>query len=83
MSSADKVKLDSISAEATKYEPPEYTAYGSGLYKITTNKYGHVAAADIVTGHDLEDILGYTPSDNEHTHLYAGSESVGGPANSV
>jgi hypothetical protein len=50
MTSADKIKLDNISAEATKYEPPEYAAYSSGIYKITTNKYGHVTAATAVNG---------------------------------
>lgn len=67
----------------TVYTHPSYTSKASGLYKITVDNIGHVAGTAAVTGHDIENILGYTPSDNEHTHLYAGSESVGGPANSV
>ena len=67
----------------TVYTHPSYTSKASGLYKITVDNTGHVAGTAAVTGHDIENILGYIPSDNEHTHLYAGSESVGGPANSV
>lgn len=83
MSAEDKQKLDSIEANATKYEPPTYTEYGLGFYTIKTNVYGHITDAIKVNAKDITDTLGFVPAREEHTHMYAGSASEGGPANSV
>lgn len=37
----------------TVYTHPSYTAYASGLYKITTNSLGHVTSATAVTKGDI------------------------------
>lgn len=37
----------------TVYTHPSYTAYSSGLYKITTNSLGHVTSATAVTKGDI------------------------------
>ena len=49
MSAADKTKLDGLS----NYTHPSFTAHGSGLYKITVDKNGHVTAAEAVGKEDI------------------------------
>ena len=83
MSAKDKEKLNSIDINATAYTPPEYNNYDTDFYKIKTNIYGHVIEAIKITAKDISNILGFTPSQNDHVHLYAGSSEVGGAANSV
>lgn len=46
---AEKTKLAGLS----NYTPPTYTAYTSGLYKITTNTLGHVSSATTVAKADI------------------------------
>ena len=45
----EKTKLAGLS----NYTPPTYTAYTSGLYKITTNTLGHVSSATAVAKADI------------------------------
>lgn len=53
MSADDKEKLDGIEEGANNYVPPTYTAYSSGLYKVTVNTLGHVSAATAVSKSDI------------------------------
>lgn len=53
ISTADKVKLDSVENGANKYTHPSYTANTSGLYKIQSDASGHVTAATPVTKSDI------------------------------
>lgn len=55
MSSTDKAKLDGIAANANNYTHPASAAGAktSGLYKITTDAYGHVTAATVVAKADI------------------------------
>ena len=49
----------------TVYTHPSYTAYSSGMYKITVDSSGHVSAASAISKTDITD-LGISASD--HTH---------------
>lgn len=65
MSSADKAKLDGIEAGANNYTHPVYEAKQAGLYRISVDNTGHVAAADKMTSEELT-AEGVSPAD--HTH---------------
>lgn len=65
MSSADKAKLDGIEAGANNYTHPVYEAKQAGLYRISVDNTGHVAAADKMTSEELA-AEGVSPAD--HTH---------------
>ena len=41
----------------SSYNHPSYTAYNSGLYKITVNSQGHITSATAVTVNDLRALL--------------------------
>lgn len=66
MSAADKTKLNGITTGANKYTHPTYTAYTSGLYKITVNNTGHVSAATAVGKDDIT-ALGIPAQDTTYT----------------
>ena len=61
-------KLNGISAGATAYTHPTYTAKASGLYKVTVDSTGHVSAATAATKEDIIALLGYTPSGSGDTN---------------
>nr|DAR09677.1 MAG TPA: Peptidase [Caudoviricetes sp.] len=66
MSAADKTKLNGITTGANKYTHPTYTAYTSGLYKVTVNNTGHVSAATVVGKDDIT-ALGIPAQDTTYT----------------
>ena len=66
MSAADKTKLNGITTGANKYTHPTYTAYTSGLYKVTVNNTGHVSAATAVGKDDIT-ALGIPAQDTTYT----------------
>ena len=66
-SDANGVITISSTDNNTVYTHPTHTAYTSGLYKITTNSYGHVTAATAVTKADITG-LGIPGSDTKYTH---------------
>lgn len=49
----EKTKLEGIEDGANKYIHPNYNAYTSGLYKITTDEFGHVSSAVAVSKDDV------------------------------
>ncbi len=53
MSAADKAKLDAVEAGANAYVHPAYTAWESGLYKVTVDERGHVSTAAAVGKADI------------------------------
>lgn len=53
MSPADKEKLDGIEAHANNYAHPHYTAASEGLYKISSDTFGHVFTTTPVTKEDI------------------------------
>lgn len=61
-------KLNGISAGATAYTHPTYTAKSSALYKVTVDGTGHVSAAIAATKEDIIALLGYTPSGSSDTN---------------
>lgn len=64
--------IDYIQETITKaaYKHPEYTAYTTGLYKITVDKYGHVVSATAVTKEDITD-LGIPAQDTTYDEITA------------
>lgn len=57
MSPADKEKLDGIEAYANKYAHPHYTAASEGLYKISSDTFGHVFTTAAVTNKDIDPLV--------------------------
>lgn len=53
MSPVDKIKLDGIAEGANKYFHPHYTAAPEGLYKISSDTFGHVFTTTPVTKEDI------------------------------
>lgn len=53
MSPVDKIKLDGIAEGANKYSHPHYTAAPEGLYKISSDTFGHVFTTTPVTKEDI------------------------------
>lgn len=53
MSPVDKIKLDGIAEGANKYSHPRYTAAPEGLYKISSDTFGHVFTTTPVTKEDI------------------------------
>ena len=49
----EKTKLEGIEDGANKYIHPSYNVYTSGLYKIATDKFGHVSSAVVVSKDDI------------------------------
>ena len=49
----EKIKLESIEDGANKYVHPNYNVYASGLYKITTDTFGHVSSTVAVSKDDI------------------------------
>ena len=50
MSSSDKSKLAGIATGANNYTHPSYTTKANGLYKVTVDSQGHVAATQSANG---------------------------------
>ena len=80
MSSADKVKLDGVEANANKYVHPAYAPKESGLYKITVDSAGHVSAVELVAKADITG-LGVPGQDTTYELFGAGQDGlVPGPS---
>lgn len=65
MGPASVTKLKGIDEGANKYTHPTHTARASGLYKITVDSLGHVAAASAVQKSDIT-VLGIPGSDTTY-----------------
>ena len=70
LSAADKAKLEGLNHSTH----PSFTAHGSGLYKITVDKNGHVTAAEAVTKGDITN-LGIPGQDTTYSDVVAGGAS--------
>ena len=70
----EKTKLSGIEDGANKYEHPTYTAYESGLYKITVDESGHISSVVAVSKDDIVG-LGIPAQDTTYENATA---NVGG-----
>jgi hypothetical protein len=66
----------------TIYTHPAYTAYASGIYKITVNAAGHVSAATAITKADITE-LGIPGSDTNTTYSAGTGLSLSGTVFSI
>ena len=71
----EKTKLESIEDGANKYVHPNYNAYTSGLYKITTDKFGHVSSAAVVSKDDIVN-LGIPAQDTTYSDATASASGL-------
>ena len=76
MSAADKTKLDGIATNANNYVHPSYTAFDSGLYKITVDSTGHISKVTAVSKSDIT-ALGIPAQDTNTIYVVATQTSDG------
>lgn len=79
MSKEDKSKLDGIATNANNYTHPtsKAGALASGLYKVTTDEYGHVTAATAAAKADIT-ALGIPAQDTTYAAMKGATSSANG-----